>query len=251
MTLRAQDLSFSYGEEPVLQKIDFSASPGELIGIVGPNGGGKSTLLKCLAGILHYEGQVFYEGEALRTLSERERAFHRAYLAQSLVGDFNFSVEHVVAMGLAHKSSTYRTPTSHPDILAALGELELSCFATDPVQNLSGGERQRVLLARTFVQGSPIMLLDEPTSALDLKHQKRWLESVRERAAKGTLFCVVLHDLNLALRACSRWLVIQNGKIAADGEPSDIVKSGKLDDVFETRLAVTTHPKDGKPLVAL
>ena len=249
--LKAESLGFAYGDKTIITGVSLAADPGEVVGIIGPNGSGKSTLLKCLAGLLECTGSVCYEGENISTLTTRERAGKRAYLGQSLTGEFNFSVEEVVAMGLSHRHQRYHTPTHHPDVQACLKEMELGDFGLRSVQNLSGGERQRALLARTFVQGAGLVFLDEPTSALDLKHQRQWLSAIQSRAAQGTTFFLVLHDLNLAVRACTRWVVLQNGKVVADDLPAKIVADGLLESVFETPLWVTEHPEEKAPLLVL
>jgi heme transport system ATP-binding protein len=222
----------------LLDNISFSVSGGETVAIVGPNGAGKSTLMRILSGDLATPtGSIRLKGRAIADYRADELATNRAMLSQHVQVTFPFTVGEVIRMGGG------RQPRSMVESLAitALAETDLAALANRELPTLSGGEQQRAHFARVLVQlacgeatqGAGVLLLDEPTSSLDLRHQINLLESAKRRARQGTAVIAVLHDLNLAARFADRIIVLQNGRLVADGSPTDIITAQLLQHVFE------------------
>ena len=219
--LEARGLTHAFGTEPVLRGVDLSVSAGEIVGLVGPNGSGKTTALR----ILHRElvpdaGQVLLEGRELGSYSGRERARRIAVMAQEITGEVSLTVADVVLLGRIPHSSTFGS-TSDADLEIATRALEDSGalhLARREFGLLSGGEKQRVLIARALAQRPHLLLMDEPTNHLDIGSQHHVLQIVR---TKGVATIVVLHDLNLAARYCDRVIVLADGLVHSAGPPGE------------------------------
>ena len=200
-----------------LTDANVALSPGQVTAICGPNGAGKSTLLSALAGLEHLDsGQAMLEGRALADLPPKERARRIGYLPQSGEVAWDIAVRSVVALGrLPHGGA-------EDDVVnAAITELALDDLADRAISTVSGGERARALLARVFAGEPEWILADEPLAALDLAHQLSLLGSLKARAADGSGVVIVLHDLALAMNHADRVVVLDQGRIAADGVPAD------------------------------
>ena len=199
-------------------------SQGELVAICGNNGSGKSTFLSALAGLRDFQGRYALAGEDFRHLSLRERARLLSFLPQEGTVSLPFEVAYVVLTGrFPHVQGRGYSPEDQRKTQEALKDFDLEHLKERPFHQLSGGEKQRVLLARTFVRESPVILLDEPFSAVDLKHQHRLLRLFRERKEQA-LIVAVMHDLALALEHFQRFLFFKEGKLLFD------LKRQELDD---------------------
>lgn len=239
------------GRATLLDDVSLSVAAGEMVAVIGPNGAGKSTLLRLLSGDLRPdEGEIRLKQRDIRSHAPRELAAHRAMLSQHVNVAFPFTVEEIVLMGAGDRSP--REASRLVD--AALDEVGLSQFRERQLPTLSGGEQQRAHFARVLVQlacgeaghGPGLLLLDEPTSSLDLRHQIDLVEAARRRAAGGTAVIAILHDLNLAIRFADRLIVLNGGKLFADGPRADIVTRRTIRDVFEID-AVVHQADDGVP----
>jgi len=227
---------------------------GEIVGVVGPNAAGKSTLARLAASLLvPSSGLVRLAGSDSSKLSRRERARRVAFLAQDEPGDLPFTAREIALMGRAPHLGLWALEGEgdRAQADAALEELDAAHLAGRPVSQLSGGERKRVYLARTFAQGAPVLVLDEPTDALDLRHQARLVEALRTRARRGGSALLVMHDLSLAGSACDRVVLLDQGKIVAAGTPAEVLRAEALERVYAARLDVFAHPNTGRPLVAV
>jgi iron complex transport system ATP-binding protein len=247
-SLAAKSLFFSYGDREVLRDVTFDADHSEIIGILGPNGCGKTTLLRALGGFINFQGTVSYGDKDLGELSERQRAEYRSYVPQGLHAEIPHDVHTMISMGLAHQHPLYLNPKGLDEkVESVIVRLEIGIEQTRTYVSLSGGEQQLVLLARALVQDSPLILLDEPTSALDLRHQTTTCRELQARKKKGATILVVMHDINLASRICDRVLLMQHGSIVEQGEPKEVLRRDLLNSVFETNLAVASgtdnHPR--------
>jgi iron complex transport system ATP-binding protein len=232
MSFRASSLSFAYG----LHEATFELPPSGFVTIAGPNGAGKSTLLGILAGLRHpYRGECTYRGVDVRRWSRREFARQVAFLPQAVKLEFPFTAREVVFMGRApYADGWFESQKDHEAVAAAMTTTDTTAFAERDFRSLSGGEKQRVILASALAQEPETLLLDEPTTFLDLKHQLamyRLLSSLAQRM----LVVAVTHDLNLALRFSSRVIVMEDGRIAAQGPPQEALSANLIGRVFGVR----------------
>jgi iron complex transport system ATP-binding protein len=215
MSLEARDLHLA-GR---LMGVSASLEPERITAICGPNGAGKSSLLEALAGLLAPEdGEVLLDGVPLSSLDRRERARRIGYLPQHGEVAWDLSVRALAGLGRLPHSDRAQEPVER-----ALAALDLSGLAERPVSTLSGGERARALLARVLAGGPHWILADEPLAALDLAHQLALLGHLRTAAGGGTGVVLVLHDLALAMNHASRVLVLDGGRLAADGAPEAVL----------------------------
>ncbi|MCI1965015.1 MAG: ABC transporter ATP-binding protein [Oscillospiraceae bacterium] len=217
--MKVKDLNFSYGCHAVLRKIEFDAKEGQCIAILGNNGAGKSTLIQCLNHILSPQsGAVLIDGADVYRLKRNEVAKRMAYVAQKNAGG-RFTVFDSVLLG---RKPHIKMEPSQKDLQiteSVIRRMGLEEFSLRYVDELSGGEMQKVMLARALVQQPRILLLDEPTSNLDLRNQYEVLAAVREVAEQEQIsVIIVIHDLNLALKYCNRFLFVKDGGIYAYGD---------------------------------
>ena len=249
--LSARGLSVAHGEREVLRDVELQVRAGELVALVGPNGAGKSTLLGALTGDLHpSDGQLRCFGRDLGEWSPGDLARRRAVLPQQVTVSFPFTVHEVVRMGRAPWARTHLAAEDDRAVLESIAAVDLAHLASRPFTTLSGGERARAALARVLAQQAQLLLLDEPTAALDLHHQELVFELLVRRVADGAAVVVVVHDLALAAAFADRVLVLEQGRIAADGPPRDVLTAGLLSRVYRHDLTVVAHPLDGSLLVA-
>lgn len=249
--LRAEGLSFSFGDHPVLRDVGFSAAGGEFLAVLGANGAGKSTLLDLLAGLRHpHSGSIAWRGIPLPELSPSQRARILCHLPQGVRADLPFRVEQIVLMGRYNRADTWLESAND---LAAVDE---ALRRTDCLElrhrrfsTLSGGERQRALLAACFAQQASILLMDEPSTFLDLHQQLHCFQMLREEADGGALCIAVTHDLNLALTHCTRLLVLRDHGIGADLPVEKAWSDGEWLHWFSPNLRVETS-RDGASWVA-
>ena len=218
--LSVENLQFHYqGGPKVLKKINFSLGDGEFLAILGNNGAGKSTMLKCFNHIITPDaGEVLLNGENLLKMSAKEVARRIAFVAQN-VPDTQMTVHDMVMLGRRPYMSWAFTERDHEIVHEAMDRLKVSEFRGRFLNRLSGVERQKVMLARALAQEPKLLLLDEPTSSLDLKNQYQVLQIVKDICHEtGISAIVVIHDLNLALRFCDRFLLMQQGEVYRYGD---------------------------------
>jgi iron complex transport system ATP-binding protein len=220
MTLEARDLHLA-GR---LDGISATFEPGAITAICGPNGAGKSSLIETLAGLLAPDGgAVLLGGELLAALHPRERARRIGYLPQHGEVAWDLSVRALVMLGRLPHGDRAAEPVER-----ALAALDLEALAERPASTLSGGERARALLARVLAGEPQWILADEPLAALDLAHQLALLGKLRQAAAAGTGVVLVLHDLALAMNHATRVLVLESGRLAADGAPETALSEATI-----------------------
>ena len=250
MTLSACQLSVAFGDASVLDGIDAGFAATTITGLIGPNGAGKTTLLRAIAGLVAVSsGAVLLDGRHLARLRRRELARAVAYLPQAAPCAWPMQVRRVVALGRLPHLSPWRRPAPEDvrAIDAALVATDVQQLADRNVLTLSGGERARVMLARTLAVDPRYLLADEPVAGLDPEHQLQVMGLLRRRAAAGTGVAVTLHDLSLAARFCDRLIVLDRGRIAADGPPGDVLTPSVLASVFAVNRAYGR--RDGQTFV--
>lgn len=231
----------------LLDDINLKVQIGELVGVIGPNGAGKTTLLSIMGGLWKPSaGQVYLDHTLLSSLGARQIAQQVAYVPQSApAGDFRFSARDMVLMGRYPHRPRFAGERSEDRTIAAVAmqHAKVTSFADRSVTELSGGERQRVAIARALAQQPRLLLLDEPTANLDLSHQLHVLQLVRELVTKNQLTAVTaIHDLTLASRFCDRLVLIEQGRIVAEGTPSMVLTPDRLATVFQVIAEVHADP---------
>ncbi|WP_440957026.1 ABC transporter ATP-binding protein [Methanosarcina sp. Mfa9] len=228
--LEVQNLGFDYGTREILRGIDFGVLPGEVMVVLGPNGVGKSTLLRCINSILKpKKGLVMVQGENLHTLCRDEIAKRLGYVAQrSETG--RLTAFDAILLGRKPRIGWSVKARDREVVEETVNALGLEDLALRYIDQLSGGELQKVAIARALVQEPELILLDEPTSNLDLKNQVDILDTIRGIAkAQGISVVLTMHDINMALRYADSFLIIRDGEIYARGGPEIITP-----DVIET-----------------
>lgn len=231
------DVHFSYPgmASSLLRSISFSVLPGEIVGLLGPNGVGKTTTLKIAAGLLRPKmGKVFHLGRDASKISRKELARCAAYVPPTLRPSIPMSVKEVVALGrLPHTKGFFVSKGDKERVASAMALLEVSDLADRPFEGLSSGEQKRVLIARAIAQEPKVLLLDEPTANLDIAHAMSVLGCLRRIAKSRPLAALAsIHDLNLAVQFCDRIALLQSGQIIAIGEPEQVMRYPLLKRVF-------------------
>jgi iron complex transport system ATP-binding protein len=251
--LAARAVRFGYGDVPVLADVTLGLARGELVGLIGPNGCGKTTLVRLLSGVRAPDaGTVLLDGRPLAAFRARERARRLAVVPQDPSVGFGFTALEVVLMGRAPHLGPFGLPGPRDVAVAreAMALLDVAGVAARPLDELSGGERQRVLLARALAQAPDVLLLDEPTTHLDLRHQTGIYDVVHElRRTRGLAVLSVLHDLNLAAAYCDRLVLLAGGRVAADGPPAAVLTPALLESAYGTAVHVAVNALTGGPLV--
>ena len=234
--LHADGVTVEIGTRAVLRDVSLAVAGGERVALIGPNGAGKSTLLRALAGTLQpTAGRVLLGGAPIATLERVQVARRLAVVPQQAALPFAMRVEEVVALGrLPHEAPLRGTrPADRAAVAAAIERVGVGHLMGRDARELSLGERQLVLLALAVAQDAPVMLLDEPTVHLDLRHQVEAMELLRDLNERdGTAMIAVLHDLGLAAHFFPRLVLIQGGRIVADGPPAEVLTDDRIRDVF-------------------
>lgn len=218
----AEEISVFYGEKQVLNRLSFSLSAGEVTGLLGKNGGGKTTLFRSICGQLPYEGRFLLEGKDLRSCSAKERAQRISYLPQRHGIAFSLPVVEVVLLGVSPWLSLFGQPTKaqRQAAMEALEQVGLAELSHRDFLTLSEGQKQLCLLARTMVQQAGFWLLDEPDAALDVENKQLLFRKVRQMVAAGQKAALMaIHDPQLALGCCDRLLFLKEGALAASIVP--------------------------------
>lgn len=250
--LSIRNVRAGYGARPVLRGIDLEAQRGELVAVIGPNGCGKTTLLRAVTGVLPFDGEIALDGESVRGASASELARRVAVVTQGAALPPGFSAFHVAMMGRTPHLRLLQSEGRHDiDVVrAAMERVDCWSLRDRPVEELSGGERQRVVIARALAQEPQLLLLDEPTSHLDVQHQVETFRLMVDLCRERRLAVVaVVHDLTLAAMFADRIALISQGVIVASGAPADVLQPHTLEAVYGVAVRVLAHPVTGRPIV--
>ena len=239
--LTAASLSVRLARKVIVDGASLTLRTGEFAVLLGPNGAGKTTLIRALAGVLPADGRIEIAGRPLSTLSLRERARRIAYLPQGHITHWPMDVASVVALGRHPHADRFSPPTEadRKAVEAALNATGLEPLASRSVTSLSGGERARVALARALATQASILLADEPTMSLDPRQQLVVMELLASVAHGGTAVVAILHDLALAARFADRVLMMDRGRLVADGTVREVLTPEKIASVFGVEATLT------------
>lgn len=247
------DLSFSYAHKSVLRNLSFNIEKGAICGLLGPNASGKSTLLKCINGVLRPKGgQIFVDGRPVGDLSRSRMAHLMAVVPQQTTVLFAFTALQMVVMGRAARLGRFKLPSrrDYAEAGQCLEELGIEDLCDRPFNELSGGEKQLVLLARAMFQDTPILLLDEPTSHLDFRNQFMIMDRMRDvTKAKNLTTIISLHDPNLAGRYCTHMVMLKDGRIHFEGSRQTAMQADILESMYGIQVAIENTGRGGTVVV--
>lgn len=238
--LEVRDLSVRIGSKQILSNISLSVRAGGCTVVLGPNGSGKTTLLRALMGLQNFEGSVMVDGQRLARGSESK---HFSWMPQEIPAGNDFSVEQVVFQGIRADSGAYWESAEEVNRAhLAIAEVGLKGFEQTSMGTLSGGERQRAIFARALARLAPILLLDEPAAQQDPKQHETLVQCLGGYREKGRSAVAVVHDLNLAVRIGTDFLLLDSGKTAFWGNEKDLVESKILNQVFGVDFVPVSGP---------
>jgi len=251
----AKNLRFKYDDSWVLNGLSFEVREGEILGIIGPNGSGKTTILRILSRVLIPQGgEVRIKGKNLLELKQNEIAQIIGVVPQDTYFPFPFTVGEIVLMGRSPWLSGFGFESSE-DLQIAFQAMALTntlSFSSRLIFELSGGERQRAIIARALAQEPQVMLLDEPTAHLDIGYQIEIYDLIKKlNAEKRLTLIVVAHDLNLAGEYCDRLILLDGGRIYKMGSPKEVITEENLSRVYRSKVLVEENPVTGAPRVTL
>jgi iron complex transport system ATP-binding protein len=238
-----KDLSFSYAGHSVLREMNFRLHEGEVVSLLGPNGCGKSTLIRLMLGLLRGRGGILLDGTPLARYSHKQIARRVAYIPQYHSVPFNYSVLEMVLMGRTAKLGFFAQPGRRDRDIAmeALQTVGIAALAERPFGMLSGGQKQMVLLARALAQEVSTFIMDEPVSGLDYGNQMRLLEMITRLAAQGKTFLKTTHYPDHALLVSSRVAVMHDGHMIDEGAPEAVITPAMLHRVYGVEADIVEH----------
>lgn len=247
MSIKADNLVWKIGSKPIIDGLSFTAAPGKMLGLLGPNGSGKTSLLRLLAGLKKpTSGQITLEGKNIAQIGRRSLAQRVAFIEQHATTNASLKVIDVVKLGRFPHRSMFSGWTVADDaaVTDALERTQMTAKRNDRWQSLSGGEKQRTHLARALAQSPRELILDEPTNHLDIHHQ---ISLMRLVSTLPITSIIALHDLNHAAMFCDELIVMQSGKIVASGPPETVITQTLLREVFSVDARVESSPYHSRP----
>ncbi len=251
--LEMQGITLAYGDKKVVEDVTFQVMPGEMVGLVGPNGSGKSTIIKALSRVITpHSGRVLINGRDISQIPRRELSLLIGVVPQIPLLPSPFTAFEIVLMGRNPHLGLflYEGPKDMDIVWQAMGQTSTQCLAERRISELSGGEIQCVVIARALAQDTQAILLDEPTANLDIGRQIEILDLVKGLCRENKLTVIAaLHDLNLASHYCDRLLLINKGRIHAEGTPTEVINTKNIEHVYGCGSYVHTHPLSGLPAV--
>jgi iron complex transport system ATP-binding protein len=253
--LEMRHVTLGYGHHPVMEDVTLKASPGEVVGLIWPNGSGKSTIIKALSRLIHPKsGEILVGGKDIREIPRRELACLVGVVPQLPLLPSTFTAFEIVLMGRNPHLGLFQAETKHDWEIArqAMRKTGTEKLANRYVNELSGGEIQSLLIARVLVQETKAILLDEPTANLDIGRQGEVLGLIRKLCRENSLSVLAaIHDLNLAAQYCDRLILIHHQLIHSQGKPTEVITDKNIKQVYGAENCVYTHPLNGLPTVLL
>ena len=247
--LEAQNLCWQVGDNAIVDDVSFRIHKGQFVGLIGPNGAGKSSLMRCLYRVNKPSaGHVLFEEKNVWQLSAKDNAKNMSVILQEHSDHLGLSVRDVVSQGLTPHKGLFQWDDAQDakNIRAVMQQVDIDELKHKPFQLLSGGEKQRVMLARALIQNTELLIMDEPTNHLDVHYQTDIMAKVK---SLNKTILASFHDLNLAAAFCDHLLVLDKGKLVANGTPCDVLTQSLIRDVFRTQAMVDTHPINGHPRI--
>lgn len=247
MTIKAENLVWKIGKKAVIDDVSFEAKPGRMLGLLGPNGSGKTSLLRLIAGLKRpCSGRVLLDEKDINSVARRSVAQRVAFVEQHTTTNANLKVMDVVRLGRFPHRSMFSGWTSADEtaVQNAIERTGMTAKKNDTWQSLSGGEKQRAHIARALAQTPKELILDEPTNHLDIQHQMSLLKLV---SGLPITSIIALHDLNHAAMFCDELIVMLSGKIVASGTPEEVINENILKQVFSIDACVALSPYSGRP----
>ncbi len=253
--MEMQNVSLGYGHQVVLSDITFQVMPGEITGLIGPNGSGKSTIIKALSRVIPlHSGKIILDGQDVAKIPRKKLACLLGVVPQMPLLPSTFTAFEVVVMGRNPHLGLFQHEGIKDWTIAwqAMEKTSTQLLAERRVNELSGGEIQGLLIARVLAQETQVILLDEPTANLDIGRQVEILDLIKNLCLENNLTVLAaLHDLNLAAQYCNRLLLLNNGRVHAEGTPGEVITAQNIKEVYGADDCVYTHPVNGLPVVLL
>ena len=243
--LAVKDLAFGFPGRTIGRDVSFTLAAGEVMCVLGPNGGGKTTLFRTVLGLLEpHGGTVSLQSSPLRDLSRQEIARRVGYVPQGHAGYFAFTVSEFVLMGRSAHLGAFASPGKHDLALAerVLESLGIASLAGKPVTEISGGERQLALVARALAQEPELLVLDEPTASLDFGNQVRVLERIAALARSGIAILFSSHEPDHAFLCAQRALLLAEGRVLELGAPREVIRPETLERLYHVSVQVVPLP---------
>lgn len=253
--VKGHKISYSHKNYSILKGVDVEVGYGDMLVIVGPNGAGKSTLLNILANeISQNTEEIYFKQKRFKEWSIPDLSKNKAKFSQQYSNDIPLTVKDVVLMGRYPYFDSTPKPQDLEAVEAVMNETEISELQNRDYNTLSGGEKQRVHLARIMAQVSneiahKLVLLDEPLNNLDVKHQYKVLEMMSAFAKRGNTVVIVLHDLNLAAKFGTKILLMQKGKVVAQGNPEEVFTSDIISETYGFPCTILPNPANKQPII--
>ncbi|MCM8798364.1 MAG: ABC transporter ATP-binding protein [Candidatus Omnitrophica bacterium] len=249
--LSVENLSCGYGNKIILKEIDFQMKEGEFLGIIGPNGVGKSTLLKTILRIIpRLKGKIFFKKREINQIPRKILAQQIAYVSQQAQAWFSFSVREILKMGRYPFLKRYKSEGKRDFevIEEKVGLTGIGNLISADLEELSLGERQLVFITRALIQEPKLILLDEPTAHLDIGHEIKIFDLLYRLNRQNNISIIsVLHDLNLASQYCDRLLILFEGKIERWGKPQEVLDYKIIEKIYNTVVVVKENPITKRP----
>lgn len=241
MVIHLNELDVMIQQKSILNNINLDAKAGEFVGLIGPNGSGKTTLLKSIAGIQPFSaGTLQIADKEIRAYKAKQLAKLISYVPQDTTLDFDFTVNSIVQMGRHVHSSRFSFDDSDctTEIEKAMAYTGISHLKDRSILSLSGGQQQLVFIAKALAQQTPVILLDEPISALDIRFQLKVLTMLKNLSLEGKTIIVVLHDLNLAARFCSKLMLLREGRVLGSGSPANVLRADYVNSTYKVNAVI-------------